>query len=115
MIKKSAFVALFFCCLSFNSFSANCRSGNAAELGSKSGYEKAKKAAAAWADRENKASDRLQDCLSRIRKTNVSLPSFPSLADILNKISEEICQAAVDKVNDYIPGDIDPWKEYMRR
>ncbi|MHB9376145.1 hypothetical protein ACYHMY_28040 (plasmid) [Pseudomonas amygdali pv. morsprunorum] len=63
-----------------------------------------------WAERERAVSDELQDCLSRIRTTSISLPSFPSLEDLMNQVADQVCQAAVDKVNSHIPSGSDPWQ-----
>lgn len=91
---------------------ATCRAGSAAEAGSQAGYERARTAATAWSQRENNVSSSLQSCLSRIKKITVTVPEFPSLDAVLSKLENEICDAAVDKVNDQIPGNIDPWKNY---
>ncbi|ECJ9816652.1 hypothetical protein HZV92_003154 [Salmonella enterica] len=34
---------------------------------------------------------------------------FPSLSGILNKIEQEVCQAAQSEIDQYIPSTIDPW------
>jgi len=91
---------------------AACRAGSAAEAGSQAGYERARTAATAWSQRENNVSSSLQSCLSRIKKINVNIPQFPGLDDILSKMENEICAAALDKVNEQIPDNIDPWKNY---
>ncbi|EHT05154.1 hypothetical protein HMPREF9694_05479 [Klebsiella michiganensis] len=88
-----------------------CRAATAATAGRDAGYEQARKAADAWADREGQASDILQDCLSSIRDITVTLPSFPSLSDLLSQAINKVCRAAVDKVNDTLPSNIDPWKD----
>ncbi|EML9989068.1 conjugal transfer protein [Citrobacter amalonaticus] len=88
-----------------------CRAATAATAGRDAGYEQARKAADAWADREGQASDILQDCLSGIRDITVTLPSFPSLSDLLSQAINKVCRAAVDKVNDTLPSNIDPWKD----
>jgi TraL protein len=80
--------------------------------GSKAGYEQAKRAADVWAQKERTMSDQLQQCLSRIRQTSITLPSFPSLSDIFNQMVEKICQAAIDEINSHIPSSIDPWEEF---
>jgi TraL protein len=115
MIKKSMCPALLMvlCCLPVLSDAAVCRSGDAAQAGSTAGYEQAKKANDAWADRERTVSDQLQSCLSRIRTTSISLPSFPSLQELMNQLADKVCQAAVDKVNSQIPSSIDPWQQYQ--
>lgn len=111
MIKASMCAALLMalCCLPVVTNAAVCRAGEAAQAGSQAGYEQAKKAAEVWAERERSVSDQLQDCLSRIRKTSISLPSFPSLSDIMDQVADQICRAAVDKINSHIPSTIDPW------
>ncbi|TES72597.1 MULTISPECIES: conjugal transfer protein [Pseudomonas syringae group] len=114
MFKKSMCPALLvLCCLPVISFAAVCRSGDAAQAGSAAGYEQSRKADEAWAERERTVSDQLQNCLSRIRTTSVSLPSFPSLQDVLDQVTERVCQAAVDKINSQIPSSIDPWQQYQ--
>lgn len=117
MLKKSVCAALLIslCCVSATSMAVVCRAGSAAELGSKAGYERARKAAMSWAERERNASDQFQDCLDRIKTTSIKLPSFPNLADLINQAAEKICRAAVDKINDHIPDTIDPWEEYQNR
>lgn len=115
MFKKSMCGALLMvlCCLPVVVNAAVCRAGQAAQEGSQAGYDKAKRATDVWAERERTVSDQLQDCLSRIRTTNISLPSFPSLQEIMNQVSERVCQAAVDKINSHIPSSIDPWQQYQ--
>jgi len=113
MIKKSMCSALLMvlCCLPVISDAAVCRSGEAAQAGSKAGYDQARRADEAWAERERIISERLQSCLSRIRKTRVMLPSFPSLQDVLDQVAEEICKVVVKEINDQLPTSIDPWKK----
>ncbi|NWJ78842.1 conjugal transfer protein [Enterobacter sp. SECR19-1250] len=89
-----------------------CRAGSAAQAGSQAGYERARTAATAWSQRENNVSSSLQSCLSRIKKITPTIPEFPSLDEVLSKLENEICDAAVDKVNEQIPNNIDPWKNY---
>lgn len=116
MLKTSVCGALLLvvCCLSFTANAATCRAGQAAQQGSQAGYEQAKRASDAWGERERTVSDRLQDCLSRIRTTRISLPTFPSLQDLMNQVADKICQAAVDKINSQIPSSIDPWQQFQR-
>lgn len=113
MTKQSMRLALLMvlCCLPVFSNAAVCRSGEAAQAGSKAGYEQARKADEGWAERERIVSERLQNCLSRIRTTSVSLPSFPSLQEILNQVAEKVCQTAVDEINSHIPSSVDPWQQ----
>ena len=91
---------------------ATCRAGSAAEAGSQAGYERARAAATAWSQRENNVSSSLQSCLSRIKKIKIDLPQFPDLDDMLSKMENEICEAALDKVNEQLPDTIDPWKNF---
>lgn len=112
MFKKSMCVALLtaVCCLPVVGHAAVCRAGQAASAGSQTGYEQAKRASDVWAERERSVSDELHNCLSRIRTTSISLPSFPSLSDLLKQVSDRICQAAVGKINRHIPSTLDPWR-----
>ena len=87
---------------------AACRAGTAAQIGSESGYNRAKAAADAWAQRQNTVSASLGDCLGNI-STTITAPTFPNLTDIMNQIGQKICKAARDKINDYVPSTIDPW------
>ncbi|WP_426154127.1 conjugal transfer protein [Pseudomonas sp. DC3000-4b1] len=114
-MKKSMCSALLavVCCLPVVGTAAICRSGQAASVGSQAGYEQAKQASDVWAERERSVSDELEDCLARIRTTNISLPSFPSLQGIMDQIADQICQAVVDKVNSHIPSSFDPWQQYQ--
>ena len=91
---------------------ASCRAGTAAQAGSDVGYERDRTAASAWSERETNVSSSLQSCLSRIKDVSVSLPQFPSLDGTLSQLENQICDAAVDKVNDNLPDNIDPWKNY---
>jgi len=115
MIKKSMCSALLMvlCCLPVISDAAVCRSGEAAQAGSKAGYDQARRADEAWAERERIISEQLQSCLSRIRKTRVMLPSFPSLQDLLDEVTEKICQAVVKEINKQLPTSIDPWRQKL--
>ncbi|MDY7563416.1 MULTISPECIES: conjugal transfer protein [unclassified Pseudomonas] len=115
MLKKSMCGALLtvLCCLPVVVNATTCRSGQAATQGSQAGYAQAKLAADSWADRERTVSDQLQACLSRIRTTSISLPSFPSLQDIMNQVADKVCQAAVNQINSNIPSSIDPWQKYQ--
>lgn len=91
---------------------ATCRASSAAQAGSDAGYERARAAADAWSQRENDVSSSLQSCLSRIKKISLNIPQFPSLDSILSQLENQVCDAVVDKVNDRLPGNIDPWKNY---
>ncbi|RJX83776.1 conjugal transfer protein, partial [Escherichia coli] len=46
------------------------------------------------------------------QKISINLPQFPSLDDILSQLENQVCDAVVDKVNEKLPGNIDPWKDY---
>lgn len=113
-MKKSltAYMAVFLCFASFTADAAGCRAASAAKAGSEAGYNAAKKASDAWSERESQMSDQMQNCLSGIRNISVSLPHFPSLQDIMNQASEKVCSAMTDKVNSYLPDNIDPWQSY---
>ena len=101
--------ALFLTPLSLQA--APCRAATAAETGSDTGYQTAKKAAEAWYERESDVSDSLQSCLDKIRTLSITMPNFSSLSSILNGYADEICSTVVSEVNSYIPSSIDPWDE----
>ncbi|EFI9453238.1 TPA: conjugal transfer protein, partial [Escherichia coli] len=50
--------------------------------------------------------------LSRIKDVSITLPQFPSLDKILRDLENQVCDAVVDRVNEHLPGNIDPWKDY---
>lgn len=107
-----ALAAIFFCGVSLSATAATCRAGTAAQAGSEAGYARAKKASDAWAERESQTSAQLQNCLDGINDISISLPNLPNLQDIINQAAEKVCNALTDKVNSYLPDDIDPWSSY---
>jgi len=109
---QTALMAVFFCLTSFTADATGCRAATAAKAGSEAGYSAAKKASDAWSERESQMSDQMQNCLSGIRDISVSMPHLPSLQDIMNKASEKVCSAMTDKINSYLPNDINPWQSY---
>lgn len=93
---------------------ATCRAASAAQIGAQNGYERDRKAAEAWSQRENQVSSGLQQCLGDI-STAITVPTFPDLSGILNGIKDKICRAAHDKIQEYIPSQIDPWGDLSSR
>lgn len=87
---------------------ASCRAVDATNAGSQAGYNTAKQAADAWSKREDQVSVSLGQCLGDI-STTITSPVFLSLSGILNKIEQEVCQAAQSEIDQYIPSTIDPW------
>ena len=83
--------------------SATCRSGDAATIGGKVGYEKDKQAATQMAQKENSASDILGKCVSGVTSIQTT-PQFPSLSDIFEQVKQKICKAVTDEINN-IPFD----------
>lgn len=110
MRKMLCTTLLFLACLPAAD-AASCRAGTAAKAGSEAGYNRAKEAADAWSQRQNNVTASLADCLGNI-STTITAPTFPNLADIMNQIGQKICQAARDKISDYVPTTIDPWGDY---
>lgn len=104
---------LFLACLPAAD-AASCRAGTAAKAGSEAGYNRAKEAADAWSQRQNNVTASLGDCLGNI-STTITTPTFPNLTDIMNQIGQNICQAARDKISDYVPPTIDPWGDSASR
>lgn len=97
---------------SFPAIADSCRAGTAAQAGSETGYNLAKKASDAWSERESQTSDQLQNCLSGVRDISISLPNLPSLQSILSQAVEKVCSAMTDKINSNLPDNIDPWQSY---
>lgn len=95
--------------LCFPAHAATCRASTAAQAGSDAGYERDREASEAWSSRENQVSSGLQQCLGSIG-TAITVPTFPSLDDVLSGIKDKVCSAARDKIADYVPDSIDPWK-----
>lgn len=110
----TAVAVVILCCVPFTGDAATCRAGSAAQAGSEAGYNEAKKASDAWAERESRTSDQLQNCLSGIRNISISLPNLPNLQDLMNQASEKVCNAMTDKINSYLPDSIDPWQDYVQ-
>ncbi|WP_411899394.1 conjugal transfer protein, partial [Salmonella enterica] len=77
-ILKSLVAVLGLILISSTASAATCRAGSAAQAGSNAGYERARSAADAWSQLENDVSSSLQSCLSRIKKSSINLPQFPS-------------------------------------
>lgn len=42
----------------------------------------------------------------------MTLPQFPGLDEIISQLENKVCEAALDKVNEQIPDNIDPWKNF---
>lgn len=97
---------------------SGCRGSNLSgrccrrSLSSKAAWERARTASQAWSQRENDVASSLQSCLSRIKDVSITLPQFPSLDKILRDLENQVCDAVVDRVNEHLPGNIDPWKDY---
>ncbi|QLH64521.1 hypothetical protein [Serratia symbiotica] len=100
------------CCTSLPASAGHCRAGSAAQAGSEAGYTAAKKASDAWAARESQTAGQVQHCLDGIRNISISLPHLPNLQDMINQASEQVCSAMTDKINHYLPDNIDPWQSY---
>ncbi|EKN4700094.1 hypothetical protein ND440_17485 (plasmid) [Yersinia ruckeri] len=100
--------------LSLQVQATDCRAATAAQAGAQAGYERARKAAEAWSQRENQVSSGLQQCLGDI-STAITVPTFPDLSGILNGIKDKICRAARDKIQEYVPSNIDPWGDLSSR
>lgn len=112
-IRNSVILVLFAALLiPASAGAAECRAATAARTGSQAGYERARTAARAWSERENDVASSLQSCLSRIKKVTLTLPQFPNLSELLSQLENEVCNAVVERVNDKLPGNINPWKNY---
>lgn len=77
---------------------APCRSETAATSGSTAGYTQDTQAADATEQQDKSASDILGQCVAGITGV-ITIPTFPSLDDILNQIKNEICRIASQEVH----------------
>lgn len=106
-MRKLLIPVIFLACVPIAD-AASCRAGTAAQAGSEAGYNRAKAAADAWAQRQQSVTASLGDCLGNI-STTITSPVFPNLLDMLNQVAQKICKSARDKINNYVPSTIDPW------
>jgi TraL protein len=111
-LNTAVITAVFIASIPLSVSAATCRAGSAAQAGSEAGYNAAKKASDAWSARESQTSNQLQNCLSGIRDISISLPHLPNIQSIMNQASEKVCSAMTDKVNSYLPDNIDPWQSF---
>lgn len=112
MNMKCTLMALLVCVfttLPLSAGAASCSAAVAAQAGSEAGYNRAKAAAEAWHERESNASSKLQDCLDQLKSISLTLPTFTSLSDILDKYADKLCKSVTSEINEYIPSTLDPW------
>lgn len=108
----AAAMAGLLCCAPVMANAATCRAATAAQTGSDTGYKAAKTASDAWSKREIQISDQMNDCLLGVKNVAINLPHFPSLQDIVNRATEQLCRDMTDKINSVLPDSIDPWQSY---
>ncbi|HAT1583142.1 hypothetical protein I5N29_23915 [Serratia marcescens] len=64
------------------------------------------------------SSDAIGKCLGSL-SSSITLPTFPSISGVLDRIKQEVCQAArqkiTEKISSKIPTQIDPWGELSRK
>lgn len=82
-----------------------CPAETAARIGGQQGYARDKLAAIEIEKRESASSETLGKCIGGITSV-VTVPAFPSLADILTRAGDKICRVATDKLREAvaIPG-----------
>jgi len=99
ILKAGKFaVALTATWCAMNALAAPCRSQAAASTGATTGYNVDIQAADATEQQDKSASDILGQCVAGITGT-MTIPTFPSIDDILNQIKNEICRIASQKVH----------------
>ncbi len=82
-----------------------CRSRQQSRL------ERARTASQAWSQRENDVA--LPAVLPVPHQGHQYHSSaVPQPGEVLRDLENQVCDAVVDRVNDHLPGNIDPWKDY---
>lgn len=94
--KFALAITVAWCAMSASA--APCRSQTAASTGGTNGYNVDIQAADATEQQDKSASDILGQCVAGITGT-MTIPTFPSLDDILNQIKNEICRIASQRVH----------------
>ncbi len=83
--------------------------GAAAEAGSRAARERARTASRAWSQRENDVASSLQSCLSLHQgRQHHSSAVPPARTNSSATRKTRVCDAVVDRVNEHLPGNIDP-------
>ncbi|MCU1738070.1 MULTISPECIES: hypothetical protein [unclassified Pseudomonas] len=97
---------LLLVCMSANVNAATCRSGEAAVRGSESGYDEDKKAAEQTVEDELSFSDVLEKCVGGVTGIKAGPTYGPSeiFGDWAEKIFNQVCSLARDKINDTVDG-----------
>lgn len=102
-MSKPALLALtlLLASLSTAASAATCISGQAAETGADSAYERKRDAIEAIEEAEENASSEWGQCLGSI-SGQVGWPSFPSTGEIFDQIKQEVCEIAQQSIDDKI-------------
>jgi hypothetical protein len=79
-------------------WAAPCRSQTAAARGGQAGYEADKRGADQTEQQDRSASDILGRCVAGVTGV-VTIPTFPSLAEVFEQIKNEICRIASQQVH----------------
>jgi hypothetical protein len=79
-------------------WAAPCRSLTAATRGGQAGYEADKRGADQTEQQDRSASDILGRCVAGVTGV-VTIPTFPSLAEVFEQIKNEICRIASQQVH----------------
>lgn len=80
---------------------SGCRSGDAAQRGAQAGYDQDTQAATSTVQKERQASDILNKCVGSITAV-ITVPQFPSMAQIFEQIKNKVCATIRDQINQSI-------------
>jgi septal ring-binding cell division protein DamX len=84
-------------------WAAPCRSQTAATRGGQAGYDADKRGADQTEQQDRSASDILGRCVAGVTGV-VTIPTFPSLAEVFEQIKSEICRIASQQVHQAVGG-----------
>ncbi|EKC9670500.1 hypothetical protein ABW286_21515 [Erwinia papayae] len=96
----------------------NCAAGTAAQKAAEAALNAEIEQINKEAEDSFVSSDAIGKCLGSL-STSITLPSFPGIGGVLDRIKQEVCQAArqkiTEKISSKIPTQIDPWGELSRK
>ncbi|WP_077717854.1 conjugal transfer protein, partial [Escherichia coli] len=86
--------------------------GSGSEAVSREASVRAGAAMQAWSQRWNDVCCCLEARRMRIKDVRITRPQFSGVDKLRRERGDQVCDAVVDRVNDHVPGDMEPWKDY---